>query len=124
MSEGRSARAVLRERPLLADALLALGLWLCEAVLWLLGPAEFHPRSWAFALPYSLVGMVSVALRRRYPWLAVTLLAVHTAAPFLGPPDLRQPEAIAIVVVTYTAAAYLPLRAAAVATALLWVPMV
>src|SRR5439155_4163207 len=93
-------RALLRGRPLLADTLFAAALWLGETVLWLLGPAEFRPRFWPIALTYSLLGMATVALRRRCIWVALVLLSIHTAVPLAGVRDL-QTEGVAVVILTY-----------------------
>jgi signal transduction histidine kinase len=116
------ARAFLRGHPALADGALVGALFLGEAVLWLLGPREFWPRSWPLALLWSGLGLAILALRRRATWLAVALLAAHTVASFIHP--ALSVEGIAIIVLTYTAGAYLPLRQAVLATDLLWVPAI
>jgi signal transduction histidine kinase len=113
-----AARGVLRARPVLADALLAAGLYLAENVLWLIGPDVFWPSNWTLALLWSLLGMAGVVVRRRFPWLAVGLVAVHTLVSVLG----GTTEGLALIVVTYTAAAYLSARPGAIAAVLLWAP--
>jgi len=114
---GHVARPDLLRR----DLLLAIVLFAAEALLWALSPREFWPRSWVVALGWVALGYVAVALRRAWLWPAVLLVAAHTAVPFTIAP-MSATAGVAIVVVTYTAAAYLPLRQAVAATVLIWVP--
>jgi signal transduction histidine kinase len=121
MDAWRAGRRYLRRHEVVADALFALLLYAGEAVLWRLTPRDLWPPAWPLALAWSALGMATVALRRRATALAVALLAVHTAVSLLVPRYL-QVETIAIIALTYTAAARLPLRQAAVAAVALWGP--
>jgi signal transduction histidine kinase len=69
---------------------------------------------------FDAVGMIAVLLRRRWTWPAVVFIAVHSMLPFAVLPV--RTAGSAIVVVTYTAAAYLPIRQAIGALLLIWVP--
>jgi signal transduction histidine kinase len=70
-------------------------------------------------LAWGAAGVAPVVIRRRWPWVAIVLLAIHaTVTAVLGIPT----EGAAILVLTYTAAAYLPVRQSAGATILLWLP--
>jgi signal transduction histidine kinase len=111
----------LRAHPILADTLLALLLYAGERALDLLGPHQFWPRSWPIALAWELLGMVPVMIRRTWPVLMVALMTVHTLIGILSPRVLPT-EGAAIVVTTYTLAAYFPLRRAVLALGFLWVP--
>jgi signal transduction histidine kinase len=121
MTAWQAARAYLRRRELLADALLALALYLGAAALWLVGPRESWPPVWPLALAWSALAMATVVIRRRATMLAVGLLTAHTLVALFVGRQLRV-EAAAIIVLTYTAAARLPLARAVLAAALLWVP--
>jgi signal transduction histidine kinase len=65
--------------------------------------------------------MATIVVRRRATMLAVGLLATHTVVALLIPRHL-QVEAVTIIVITYTAAAWLSLRQAVLAAVLLWAP--
>jgi signal transduction histidine kinase len=66
----------------------------------------------------SVAGVVPVALRRVSPWAAVALLsAMLSVSPVSG--RIPGAETLALLVVTYTAAAVLPLRRAVAATAVI-----
>ncbi len=121
MTVWRATRAYLRRRPLLADVLLAALLYVGVILLMSLGPADARPPSIRAAMIWEALAMASLVLRRRNTALAVGLLVAHTVASLLIPRYL-QVEGIAIMVMTYTAAAHLPIRRAAAATALLWLP--
>ena len=116
-------REALRARPLLADSLLAAALYLADVVLWFASPQTLHPTSWPLSLGFALIGAATVAIRRRWIWLAVAVLSAHTLAPFIGVGGLHT-EGAAVMALTYTAAAYLPAPRAAFATAALWLPAV
>ncbi|HET8658465.1 MAG TPA: sensor histidine kinase [Micromonosporaceae bacterium] len=111
----------LRRRPLLADTLLALAVYAVGALLWLTGPPELWPRSSPAALVWSAVGMASVVVRRRWLWPACVLLSVHALVPLAF--EQLGSEELALLVLTYTAAARLPARQAVLATLLMWVPL-
>jgi len=111
-------REALRAKPLLSDGLLAVGLYLAETILWLFGPRVFWPSNWTLALLWSGLGMAPVVLRRRWPPLAIGAVAVHAVVSVL----LANTEGLALIVVTYTAAAYLTAPQAVTATLLMWLP--
>jgi signal transduction histidine kinase len=115
-------RAALRARPVLADALLAVALLVVAVLPAQLAGGALRPPSWPAALGWLALGLVPVALRRRFTWPAVALLAVHTVLSPLAAAGLVQTAGLAVAVLTYTAAAYLPLRPAGLATAVLWLP--
>jgi len=121
MTRGAGLARALQRHPLLADCLLAAGLYGSEMLLWVLAPRELWPASWPLALVWSLLGAVPVALRRRWFWAAVVLLSVHSAVPYLGFRELVS-QGLALVVLTYTAAARWRTSLAALATAVIWVP--
>ena len=115
-------RAWARRRPLATDALFASALVLLEVVFLLLTPRELRPGQFPGALGWSMLCAVPVALRRVAPWPAVGVAVATLAVPAL----LRQAPAtqgLAFVVLTYTMAAHRPLRPAALAALLLWVPV-
>lgn len=103
------------------DALLAAALATAEVALWVFGPRVYWPVSWAVAMPWLCVAYGAVVLRRTYPWAAVWLIAAHTAASLLIRPPLPT-GGVAVVLVTYTVAALLPVRRALAATVLVWLP--
>ncbi len=113
-------RAFLRAHPTVSDALLAVALYCALLALVILGPDGLVPEPWPTALVWQAAGMTPVVIRRRWPWLAVAAMATHTLASLL----LRgqSTQGVAIMVITYTAAAYLPLRRAALAWSVLWLP--
>jgi signal transduction histidine kinase len=122
MSPGHRRWQALQGRPLLADCLLALGLYAGEMLLWALGPPQFWPSSWPLALAWSALGMVPVALRRRWFWPAVVLVSVHNTLPYLGGFAHLADQGLALLVLAYTAAARQRVRPALLATLLIWVP--
>jgi signal transduction histidine kinase len=69
---------------------------------------------------FNALGLMPVAFRRRWPRLAVGLMAAHALLPFAGIP-LRS-ASFAVVVLTYTVAVRMPVRRAIVASLLMWVP--
>jgi signal transduction histidine kinase len=115
----RGLRTWLATRPLVADALFAAAVLLAEAISWALGgDAVLPPDSPAGALWIAL-GLVPVVIRRRWPWAAALGVAAH--ATVTGLTHLPY-EGVAIVIVTYTLAAYRTLRSAALAGTVMWVP--
>jgi signal transduction histidine kinase len=114
-------RAVLRAHPTLSDTLLAVGLYCGLLALIRLAPPQTWPKAWDAALAWHVVGMAPVAIRRRWPWLAIIVMTAHTLASLVAFRDLGT-QGVAIMVITYTAAAYLPLKRAILAWSLLWVP--
>jgi len=109
----------VRARPVLADTLLAVALYLGENALWYFGPSDIWPSSWRVALAWSLLGMAPVALRRRWPWVAVVAVSAHAAVSSVL---AFSTEGVAIAVLAYTVAAQMTVRRSALATALIWLP--
>lgn len=103
------------------DALLAVMLYVGGALLWALGPPQFWPESWPLSLAWWAVGVLPLALRRSSPWWAVAILTVHTPLSLVLMSELPNTTA-GVIVMTYTVAAYLTLRQAVSATALMWLP--
>jgi signal transduction histidine kinase len=121
MTARRRLRRSLHGRPLLADTLLAGAIYLLVLLaLVAAGPAD-RPPSLPLTLLWEALAVSTLVLRRRDTRLAVGLLTLHTVVA-LAVPRFLQVEAIAIVVMTYTAAVYLTMRAAVLATAALWGP--
>jgi signal transduction histidine kinase len=115
-------RAWLRERPLAADALLALGLFCAQVGLLAAFPWEQIQTPWQVQLALVAVEMGFVAIRRRWTWLAVLgVAALANVSALLLPPG-EGGAAVGFIVISYTAAAYLRLRPAIVAALVLWVP--
>ncbi|HZN77847.1 MAG TPA: sensor histidine kinase [Micromonosporaceae bacterium] len=121
MTPGHRLWETLQRRPLLADTVLAVGLYGCEMLLWVLAPRQVWPQSWPVALVYSALGVVPIALRRRWFWPAVILLSLHSTIPYIGFASLAD-QGFALVVLTYTAAAHRRAKPAALATLLIWGP--
>jgi len=115
-------RARLRAHPLVGDALLAVGLLVVQQSLWLLSPREFWPTSWLASTGFGAIEMLAVVIRRRWPLVAVALASLTSLASLFLSPAV-QFGGLALIVVGYTVAAYLPLRRALVATAALWAPV-
>ncbi|MGR6320312.1 sensor histidine kinase [Micromonospora soli] len=110
-------------RPLAADACLAVALVAVSAAFLLLMPRELRPEQLWAAVGWSVLGAAPVALRRVAPWPAVGAAVATLALPVL----LRQAPAtqgLTFIVLTYTMAAQQRLRPAALATLLLWLPVV
>ncbi|WP_433533543.1 sensor histidine kinase [Micromonospora sp. CA-263727] len=115
-------REWLRRRPLAGDALLAAGLVLAEVLFTLLTPREFWPRPLPAALGWSLLCAAPVALRRVALWPAV-LVALATLALPITIDVIPTTQSLTFVVLTYTMAAYRPVRPALVAAVVLWLPV-
>ena len=113
----RQVQEWLRRRPLAADGLLAAALAGLQMAVLPLTPGLLG------LLPLTALTaaeMAFVAIRRRFQWLAVGGLSAYTAVTLLlfdwaG-------GGLSVLVVAYTAAAWMRLRPALVATALLWAP--
>ncbi|MEV6694735.1 sensor histidine kinase [Micromonospora sp. NPDC051196] len=119
---GTQLRRWLRARPLAGDALLTVGLVLGEVLLTLLTPREFWPHSLPEALGWSLLCAAPVLLRRVAPWPAV-LAALATLVLPLVVEVVPTTQSLTLVVLTYTMAAYRPVRPALVTAVVLWVPV-
>jgi signal transduction histidine kinase len=116
--------AVARDRPLLADALLALGcLGVAVATLQLSSRRPEQDPGLVVACCLALVGVTPIALRRWRTWWAVVGAAGCTGLAIAVPAatDLLA-QGTTIMVVTYSAASLLPPRRAVAATGLLWIP--
>jgi signal transduction histidine kinase len=109
------------------DGGLALLLLAVEvATLYSVSPRPGDGR-WVPQALFDVVGMIAVLLRRRWTWAAVVFIAVHSVLPFAVLPFAVLPVRTVgsvIVVVTYTAAAYLPIRQAIGALLLIWAPAI
>ncbi|WP_428965515.1 sensor histidine kinase [Micromonospora fluostatini] len=116
------ARAFLRGRPLLADALLAGALLLFDVVFTLLSPREFGPGRLPTPWLWSVLCAAPVVLRRRAPVVAVGVALATLALPvwFDAVPNT---QGLAFVVLTYTLAARGSAWRAALAAVVLWVPV-
>ncbi|MFI1194409.1 sensor histidine kinase [Micromonospora sp. NPDC020750] len=115
-------RALLRRHPLAADALSAVAVVLVDAVFVLLSPQEFQLGPLPVAVGWSVLCAAPVALRRVAPWPAVVVAVATLALPvLLGPAPTAQ--SLTFVVLTYTMAAHRPVRTAAAATVVLWLPV-
>jgi signal transduction histidine kinase len=120
MAPGRPDRS--RSELLRLDLLLAAALASCEFLLWVLGPRQYWPQSWAVALPWFLLGYTAVVARRVWMWAAVALLAVHGAVSVLY--TQLSTGGIPLILLTYTVASTAVLRRAVAGTLLLWLPAV
>ncbi|MEJ3750461.1 sensor histidine kinase [Actinomycetes bacterium KLBMP 9797] len=105
-----------------SDALMALGTVAVEAVLIAIGPAAQRAVGWGWALVLAVLCAGPIALRRVTPWLAVALTVGAIALTgALGHQSIS--IVVSIVVLTYSTAAYFPLRRAVLALAVLWLPV-
>jgi signal transduction histidine kinase len=112
----------VRQRQLVADALLSAALFGVETVLVALLPPALSPANPLYWLAVSVLSAAPVALRRRAPWVAVGIaLAALVATVALEAYPLSQ--GLTFIVLTYSIAAARPLRTAVVATAVLWLPV-
>ncbi|MFG2102892.1 sensor histidine kinase [Micromonospora echinaurantiaca] len=111
-----------RRHPLAADALLAVGLIVAEAVFTLLTPRELWPRPLPAALGWSALCAAPAALRRVAPWPAVGVAVASLALPALL--DFAPgTQGLTFIVLTYTIAARRPVRPALAAAVVLWLPV-
>lgn len=112
-----------RDWPLAVDAATAVALALVDAAFLLLTPRELRPEQLWAALGWSVLCAAPVVIRRVAPWPAVGAAVATLAVPVLfalAPTT----QGLAFIVLTYTMAAHRPLRSAALAALLLWVPVV
>ncbi|HEX5596987.1 MAG TPA: sensor histidine kinase [Micromonosporaceae bacterium] len=110
----------LRGRPLAADSLLAAALVVLEIVV--IAALPTTPGGLAQAAGLSLLCALPVALRRIAPRTAV-VAALATLALTLAVGEYSPTQALTFVVLTYSVAAACPLPPAALATAILWIPV-
>jgi signal transduction histidine kinase len=122
-----SAQRWLREhaaarRALLLDGLAGGCLVVVDVLLDVLTHPVDWPAHWWTAAAISAGCAVPIALSRVAPWPAIGLALVAAAAPAV---ENYVPVTLvaAFVWLTYSAAAYFPVRRAALAAALLWVPV-
>ncbi|WP_432825426.1 sensor histidine kinase [Dactylosporangium sp. CA-092794] len=108
-------------RPLAQDAVFAVGLMVFMALVEVVGQRALGIRDLPLQLVYDSIGLVAVALRRQWLWAGVGWTAVHGLVPFAAGVSLVQ-GGLGLVVMTYTAAAHLPVRRAVGAAVLMWVP--
>ncbi|MDG4766240.1 sensor histidine kinase [Solwaraspora sp. WMMD406] len=108
----------LRQDTLLAGAAVVADLALTAAA-----PTQLDSgATWPVVLGWSLVAAIPIAVRRILLWPAV-LLTVGTVGIPLAAGHQPLTMALAIVALTYTAAACSRLRAAVIATTVLWLPV-
>jgi signal transduction histidine kinase len=112
------ARMWLAERPLAADAALAVAALLVDVLLAGRLPAE--PLPWV--LVFTLLGAVPIALRRLAPWPAVGCALASLAALFVIDRSTFT-TSVAFVVLTYTFASRERLGRALLTAAGMWVPV-
>jgi signal transduction histidine kinase len=108
-------------RAVLIDVLLAAGAFTLDVLLGVLNPPEGWPEDWRITVPLSAACTVPIVLRRVAPWPAIGLALASAVGPTLarfGPFTLT----VAFVWLTYSAAAYFPVRRAVLAAGLLWLP--
>jgi signal transduction histidine kinase len=122
----KDARRWLRGHPearrvLLLDGLLAAGLVVIDMLLAVGHPTNW-PTHWWTGLAISISCAVPVVLRRVTPWLAIGAALASAVAPVVknySPVTV----VVAFIWLTYSAAAYFPVRRAALAAAVLWAPV-
>jgi signal transduction histidine kinase len=115
----RRTRRWLRQRPLAADALLALTLVPAQLLLWFGSPDYPGSSSVPLVIAFTVAEMAFVVIRRRWTWAAVVGLAIFDVVIVVSG---QGGGGLAFIVLGYTAAAYLPLRPALAAVAVLWAP--
>ncbi|MFV2011769.1 MULTISPECIES: sensor histidine kinase [unclassified Micromonospora] len=108
------------------DGLLAAAVVLVDLALHGLGPAgQPRPESdlgWPAVVGWSLIVAAPIAVRRVVVWPAVLASAAMVAVPLLTGHEPAS-MALALVILTYTAACWLALRPAVAAAAVLWLPV-
>jgi signal transduction histidine kinase len=106
-------------RPLLADSMLAFALFVVSPSLVVLLPREVWPPDLMAGVVWTAIGSIPIAIRRTHPWTAITAMAFYSVAVILAGIDT---QGIAILVLTYTAAAHLGVRASVLALGVMWLP--
>jgi signal transduction histidine kinase len=110
-------------RSLLIDVLLAAAAFTVDVLLAVLNPPAGWPEDWRVTIPISAVCAVPILLRRVAPWTAIVLALATSIGPLLlrfGGFTLT----VAFVWLTYSAAAYFPVRRAVLSAVALWLPAV
>lgn len=116
-------RGVL-DRPVLADALLGLGILAVLLTPVLLRAPEVVAERRTQTMVWILLGVVPVALRRSHPAWAIGTTAGYTYLPLLAPSSWHLIDTgVPLLVVTYTVAASEPLRRALGYLGILWTPI-
>ncbi|GAA3452572.1 sensor histidine kinase [Dactylosporangium matsuzakiense] len=110
-----------RGDPFAQDVVLALAWLAVGAFFEVVAQQAFGVSDPGAQFVYDALGLVAVAIRRRALWAAVAWTGLHILVPFFVGWDLVN-GGIAVIVVTYTAAAYLPIRQAFLAAAAMWAP--
>jgi signal transduction histidine kinase len=119
---GRLRLGPAERRSIGFDALLALGVVAVEMVLTAFGPPEIRAAGWSATIAWNLAGCVALVLRRVATGTSV-LVVLGSIAVSLGTAHQPLTMVVAILLVTYTVAARLPLAKAALTAALVWVPV-
>ncbi|WP_422769449.1 sensor histidine kinase [Plantactinospora sp. WMMC1484] len=112
-----------QRRWLIRDGLLAVAAVALEVTLVGTAPTGLAPQGWPGLLVWSVLCAAPIALRRAAPWSAVGLaVPAFVASVLVG----AQPVAAGatFVLLTYSTAALLPLREAALAAATIWAPSI
>jgi signal transduction histidine kinase len=107
--------------PLAQDVALAVGLMLFSAGVEAVSAAPFGVQNLPLQIVYDCLGLGAVAVRRRWLWGGVLWTGAHVVLPFATGWRLVE-GGLGIIVLTYTAAAHLPVRRALGAAAVMWVP--
>ncbi|HEY3506921.1 MAG TPA: sensor histidine kinase [Actinocatenispora sp.] len=111
----------LRGNALAADAVLAAAILVAYAAILVVSPARSRPAEPWVGLLWTVLGVLPVVARRRWPWPAIGASAALALAPLVDA-DFWQTQELAIVVLAYTAASRWRLLPALAATVLLWAP--
>lgn len=112
------------DRPLLADTALAFVIGVTIALPLLTGYPEITNRSGPWTPLWVALGGVPIAIRRWRPLVAVAAVAVYTDVSLIVPRSWYLVDTgIPLIIVTYTLAAWTPLRRTMTVGALLWIPM-
>ncbi|WP_432973350.1 sensor histidine kinase [Dactylosporangium sp. CA-233914] len=120
----RSVKEVLGWRgvpPLVQDVALTIMLAAVTVAVESVAHRAIGIRNLEAQLVYDVLGLAVVAVRRRALWFAVAWTSLYAVVPFLGGLHLVD-GGLGVIVMTYTAAAYLPVRRALAAAVAMWVP--
>ncbi len=113
----------LQRRPLLADGLLAAGIVVAFLALMSASPQRTLLPQLPATVFWTVLGVLPVALRRRWWWASVAL-AVALTLVVLVDRGASQTQEIALIVLAYTAANRFAARVAALTAVLLWLPAI
>ncbi len=110
-----------RAHPMIEDTAFGL-LWLSLFSLTMaFNPFLPWPPYWRLTILWGAVTTIPAIFRRRWTWAAVVAATVIGGVPIVAHWDWATID-VGILVMTYTAAAYFPLRHAVTATLVIWVP--